>query len=131
MLFGLVQNNVKRWSSISHVEIGRTSRTNIRLPTFIGVRMILDMCTLTWTLIFSQGFFKVFKIFLVLIILYCLKTYCYIFDVWFICLSLGETDSRLYGTKVGLFIKLIYSGWVSMTPHPNPHIGRGTNPMLI
>ena len=30
---------------------------------------------------FSLWFFKVFKIFLVLIILYCLKTYCYIFDL--------------------------------------------------
>ena len=42
-------------------------------PNFIGVRIILDMCTLTRTLIFSLLFFKVFEIFLVLITLYCLK----------------------------------------------------------
>ena len=47
-----------------------------RTPIFIGIRMILDMSTLTSTLIFSLRFFKVFKICLVLIILYCLKTYC-------------------------------------------------------
>ena len=52
-------------------------------PTFIGIRMILDMRTLTCTLIFSMWSFKVFKTFLALIILYCSKTYCYIFDLYF------------------------------------------------
>ena len=42
-------------------------------PNFIGVRMILDMCTLTRTRIFSLWFFEVYKTFLVRIILYCLK----------------------------------------------------------
>ena len=46
-------------------------------PTFIKLRMILDMSTLTRTLIFSVGVFKIFNIFLFFIILYCLKTYCY------------------------------------------------------
>ena len=64
--------------------------------TFIDVRMILDMCTLTRTLIFSLWFYKVFKIFQVLIILNCLKSYCYIFDLQFICLSLEETTSLLF-----------------------------------
>ena len=35
----------------------------VRMPTFIGVRMILDMFTLTGILIFSLWFFKVFKVF--------------------------------------------------------------------
>ena len=52
----------------------------VRTPTFIEVRMILDIRTLTRTLIFSPGFFEVFKIFLILKISYCLKTYCYTFD---------------------------------------------------
>ena len=66
------------------------------------MHMILDMRTLTRTLIFSLWFFKVSKIFLVLIILYCLKPYCYIFDlklfVWhwkrhiFHCLHLFERN---------------------------------------
>ena len=64
--------------------------------TFIDVRMILDMCTLTRTLIFSLWFDKVFKIFQVLIILNCLKSYCYIFELQFICLSLEETTSLLF-----------------------------------
>ena len=43
--------------------------------------LLLTYAWLTRLLIFSLWFSKVFKIFLVLIILYCLKTYCYIFDV--------------------------------------------------
>ena len=67
------------------------------ITTFIGVSMISDISTLTQTLIFSLWFFKVFKIFLVLIIyMYCLKTYCFIFDLSFIFLSLKETDSLLF-----------------------------------
>ena len=55
------------------------------ITTFIGVSMISDISTLTQTLIFSLWFFKVFKIFLVLIIyMYCLKIYCFIFDLSFI-----------------------------------------------
>ena len=45
----------------------------VRTPTFISVRMILDMCTLILTPIFTQQFVftqQVFKIFLVLILLY-------------------------------------------------------------
>ena len=53
------------------------STIGVRTPTFIGVRLILDMGTLTRTLIFSIKFFRAFKMFLVLIILYCAKTYCY------------------------------------------------------
>ena len=37
---------------------------------------------------------------------------------------------QLYGTKAGLF-KLIYSGWVNMTPLHNHHIERRANPILI
>ena len=47
---------------------------------FFGVRMILDMRKLASTLMFCLSFFKVFKTSLVLIILLCLKAYCYIFD---------------------------------------------------
>ena len=53
----------------------------VHILTFIGVHMISDINALTWTLIFSLWFFKVFEIFLVLIILYCLKTCCSIFDL--------------------------------------------------
>ena len=49
-----------------------------RTPNFIGIHMILDMRTFKRTLIFSLRFFKVFKIFVDRIILYYLKTYCYI-----------------------------------------------------
>ena len=42
----------------------------VRTPTFISVRMILDMCTLILTPIFTQQFVKGFKNFLVLILLY-------------------------------------------------------------
>ena len=49
---------------------------------FIGVWMILDVRLLPGTQIFSIGFFKVFKMFLVLIILHCSKTYSYIFDLY-------------------------------------------------
>ena len=51
----------------------------VRTSTFIEVRMILDMRTLTRTLIFSHDFLKFSKIFLVLTSLYGSKTYCYIF----------------------------------------------------
>ena len=61
----------------------------VRTPTFISVRRILGMCTLRRTLIFSLWFFKVFKIFLALIILYCLKTCC-IFDLYLFVLGWGR-----------------------------------------
>ena len=53
----------------------------ICMPTFIAICMILDMHMFTCVPLYSLLFFKVFKIFLFLIILYCLKTYCYIFDL--------------------------------------------------
>ena len=53
----------------------------VHMPTFIGVRMILGIRTLTRTLIFFLWFYKVLKTFLVLITLYCLKAYCCIFDL--------------------------------------------------
>ena len=61
-----------------------TSCIYVRLPsTFIGVCMILDMRTLTCTLTFlPYELFNFFKIFLVFRISYCLKTYCYIFDLY-------------------------------------------------
>ena len=40
--------------------------------------------------------FAILEIFLVLIILYFLKTYYYIFELLFICLSLEETSSLLF-----------------------------------
>ena len=46
--------------------------TYLHMPTFIGILMLLDMRTFMHTIIFTS-WFKVFKIFLVLIILYCLK----------------------------------------------------------
>ena len=57
------------------------------------VRIILDMHMLTCTLIFPPQFLKVFNFFLIFIILYCLKTYCYIFDL---CLSLKEKVFLLF-----------------------------------
>ena len=51
------------------------------MPTCIGVCMILHMPTLTHVLIFSLQLFIVFKIFPVLLILYCLKIYHHIFDL--------------------------------------------------
>ena len=49
----------------------------------------------TYPLFFSLLLYKVFKMFLALIILYCSKIYCYIFNFWF-SLSLEETDSILF-----------------------------------
>ena len=57
------------------------------IATFTGAHMILGMCTLTRTLIFSLQFLKVFKMFLVLRISYCLKTSCYIFDLYLFVLE--------------------------------------------
>ena len=65
----------------------------VRMSTFIGVLMILDMRTLTRTLIFSPWLVKVFKIFLVLRISYYLLTAIYL---TFICLSLEERYSLLF-----------------------------------
>ena len=79
-------NRVNRVRQLSYIVC-------IYIPTFIGVHMILDMCTLTYTLIFSPWFFKAFKIFLVLIILYGVKAYCYRFDfiwLWIYLFVLGR-----------------------------------------
>ena len=62
------------------------------MSTLIGVRMILNMPTLTLSVTFSIWFFKVFKMFLVLIVLHYSKTYCYIFDL---SCEFEETDSAL------------------------------------
>ena len=57
----------------------------VRTPTFIGVRMILDMGTLTRTLNFPHHFLQ-FSNFLVLIISYCQKrTAIYLNFNVFIC----------------------------------------------
>ena len=53
-----------------------------RTPTLVGVRMILDMRPLIRTLIFPLLFFQIFKNFFILIILFCLKTQCYIFGLY-------------------------------------------------
>ena len=55
--------------------------TCICTPNFIGIDMNLDKCPNDMYAHFSLWFFIVFKIFLVLITLYCLKTYCYVFDL--------------------------------------------------
>ena len=78
----------------------------VHTPNFIGVRMSLDMRTLSRTLICSLWVFKVHKIFLVLIILYCLEAYCYIFDFKFTCLSLEEIYSLLFKSLL-LYIWLL------------------------
>ena len=44
----------------------------------------------TYAYFFPYDFFKVFKICLVLIILYCLKTHCYIFDLYLFALGRGR-----------------------------------------
>ena len=53
----------------------------VTTPTFIDIHIISDMRMLTRMLIFSLWFFRVFKIFLVLTILHCLKSYSYISDL--------------------------------------------------
>ena len=65
----LVQlNNINdRVRQLAYVEYVHT-------PNFIGVRIILDMRTLTHMLIFFPTILKILKIFPVLIILNCLKT---------------------------------------------------------
>ena len=86
-LWGSGDNCVNRnWTErSSRTEVFRFRQlayvTYVRTLTFIGVSIILELCTLTHTPIFSQGFFNVFKIFLVLFTLYCLKAYCYIIDL--------------------------------------------------
>ena len=79
----------------------RTSRTYVRPPTFIDVRMILDMHMLTRTLIFSLDFF------LVLLILYCLRTYCYIFDLY-LCFARGRFFTVYICFKETLFFNFLY-----------------------
>ena len=61
----------------------------VRTPTFNDVRMILDMGTLKLTLIFSLWLFKVFKIFLNLIILQFKNLMLYIGPLTFL-LVLGR-----------------------------------------
>ena len=70
------QKIMGRFRQLAHVMFVRT-------PIFIGVCMILDMRTLTGTLISSLWFFKVLEIFQILKILYCFETYCYMF--LFVC----------------------------------------------
>ena len=66
----------------------------------IGIRrvryvcLILIVCTWFWTCVrldvcsfFSLRFFKLLKIFLVVMILYCLKSCCYIFDFYLFVLG--------------------------------------------
>ena len=57
------------------------------------VCLLLSTCPWFWKCIcwhlysfFPYDFFKIFKIYLVLIILYCLKTYCYEFELYFFVL---------------------------------------------
>ena len=78
--------------------------------TFIGVHMILDMCMLTLSLIFSLWFFKVVKTFLILIISYCLKTYCYVFDVQFFVYVLRR-DRRCFTGYIS-FKETIFSNFL-------------------
>ena len=66
--------------------------TYVRKLTF----MIRDMRTLTRTLIFFPVVFYIFQDFSVYYNINCLKSYCYIFDLWLICLSLEETDHDVY-----------------------------------
>ena len=74
--------NYNRWL-FNYIKITRFTVfvVQVRTPTFINIRMILDMRTLTHTLIFLPMIFLSFRNFLVLLILYCLKTYCYISDL--------------------------------------------------
>ena len=90
LLTKIVYNNsdTTQWS-ISRVQ-QMVFVTYVHTSLIIGVDMILDMHMLGHRFIFSLWCFKVFKI------LYCLKTYCYTFDIQFISLSLKETDSLLF-----------------------------------
>ena len=82
MTSGCLFIRVQQWAYILYVHI----------PTFIGVHMISDISTLTRTLNFSLWFFKVFKIFLVLIIFLLFKNL--LLYVW--SLPLEETYSSLF-----------------------------------
>ena len=64
----------------------------------------IDIYTHSFPMIFQS-----FQIFLAYIILYCLlKTYCYIFDLQFIYLSLEVTDLLLFTFKENLFFNFSY-----------------------
>ena len=102
--------------------------TYICVPTFIGVRMVLDMRTLTLTLIYFLWFFRVFKIVLIFIILYCLKTYCYIFDLYLFVLGRDTFFIVHICFKETLFFNFSFF-WMGQYD-PQPYIGR-TNPTLI
>ena len=71
--------NLEQWKWSLSYRISATVRVwqlmyvaYVHMPTFIGILMLLDMRTFMGTIIFTS-WFKVFKILLVLIILYCLK----------------------------------------------------------
>ena len=102
--------------------------TYICVPTFIGVRMVLDMRTLTLTLIYFLWFYRVFKIVLIFIILYCLKTYCYIFDLYLFVLGRDTFFIVHICFKETLFFNFSFF-WMGQYD-PQPYIGR-TNPTLI
>ena len=80
----------------------------IPTPTFTGIHMILDMHTLPCMLILPYDFFKFFKICMVLIILYCLKTYCYKFDLYFFGLGRGRFFTVYICFKETLFFNFSY-----------------------
>ena len=52
--------------------------------------------------------FKVFKIFLVLIILHCLKTWCYIFIIYFVCPWKRQILYCLHLFQINLFFNFSY-----------------------
>ena len=96
---------------ISHKRAGFIPLINILVKTGFDNSIMSRMCvhvlllvyTWLWTCLclhissfFSLLFFKVFKVFLILIILCCLKTYCYIFNLSLLSFSLKETDSLLF-----------------------------------
>ena len=77
----------------------------IRTPNFIGVHMNLNMSTLTRTLIFSLWFLN--RFFLVLM-LYCLKTYCYIYDLYLFVLGRDRFFTVYICFKESLFFNFSY-----------------------
>ena len=96
---------------ISHKRAGSILLINILVKTGFDnssmlrtcVHLLLLVYTWLWTCVcwhissfFSLLFFKVFKVFLILIIFYCLKTYCYIFNLSLLSFSLKETESLLF-----------------------------------
>ena len=68
----------------------------ICMPTFIDERVSLDMHTLTLMLIFSYDLLKFQNCSIFYNFILFKKTYCYVFDLWFNCLSMQLLDFLVF-----------------------------------